>query len=96
MTHPTVPDEEEQLATYRDIIDASPAHSVTLRTLDIGGDKTVAYLGHHHQEANPFMGWRSIRLSFEHPLFFLKQIRAALRRARTPNGKADSCGSCFP
>ena len=79
LTHPTVPDEEEQLATYKSIIDESPNHTVTLRTLDIGGDKTVAYLGHDHQEANPFMGWRSIRLSFEHPGFFNKQIRAVLR-----------------
>ncbi len=79
LTHATVPDEEEQLCVYRDIIQASPNHNVTLRTLDIGGDKTVAYLGHDHQEANPFMGWRSIRLSFEHPKFFSKQIRAALR-----------------
>ena len=79
LTHPTVPDEEEQLATYKAIIDESPDHTITLRTLDIGGDKTVAYLGHDHQEANPFMGWRSIRLSFEHPGFFNKQIRAVLR-----------------
>ena len=79
LTHPTVPDEEEQLITYRSIIDETPDHKITLRTLDIGGDKTVAYLGHDHQEANPFMGWRSIRLSFEHPGFFNKQIRAVLR-----------------
>ncbi len=79
LTHATVPDEEEQLAVYRDIIDASPGHRVTLRSLDIGGDKTVAYLGHDHKEANPFMGWRSIRLSFEHPAFFNKQLRAVLR-----------------
>ena len=60
---------------------AAPNHSVTIRTLDIGGDKTVPYLGHTHQEANPFMGWRSIRLSFEHPEFFMTQIRAMLRAA---------------
>jgi phosphotransferase system enzyme I (PtsI) len=52
---------------------------VTIRTLDIGGDKTIPYLGHNHQEANPFMGWRSIRLSFEHPDFFNTQVRAVLR-----------------
>jgi phosphotransferase system enzyme I (PtsI) len=38
-------------------------------------------LGHNHQEANPFMGWRSIRLSFEHPEFFNTQIRAIVRAA---------------
>lgn len=79
LTHPSVPAEEEQLAAYREIIKASPTHTVTIRTLDIGGDKTVPYLGHDHRDANPFMGWRSIRLSFEHPEFFTTQIRAVLR-----------------
>ena len=81
LTHASVPDEDEQYETYRDIVAASPNHNVTIRTLDIGGDKTVAYLGHDHQEANPFMGWRSIRLSFEHPEFFNTQIRAIVRAA---------------
>lgn len=81
LTHPTVPGEEEQLAAYREIIEQSPGHQVTIRTLDIGGDKTVPYLGHTHQEANPFLGWRSIRLSFEHPQFFNTQLRAVLRAA---------------
>ena len=66
---------------YRDVIEASPNQQVTIRTLDIGGDKTVPYLGHTHQEANPFMGRRSIRLSFEHPEFFSTQLRAILRAA---------------
>lgn len=81
LTHPSVPDEQEQFETYRDIIAAAPDHRVTIRTLDIGGDKTVPYLGHSHQEANPFMGWRSLRLSFEHPEFFITQIRAVMRAA---------------
>ena len=81
LTHPDVPDEDEQLTVYRQIIDAGPGRCITIRTLDIGGDKTVPYLGHQHQEANPFMGWRSIRLSFEHPDFFATQIRAVLRAA---------------
>ena len=81
LTHEDIPDEEEQLSAYREFIEASPGHCATIRTLDIGGDKTVPYLGHHHQEANPFMGWRSIRLSFEHPEFFNTQVRAILRSA---------------
>jgi len=81
LTHSDVPAEDEQYECYRDIIANSPNHNVTIRTLDIGGDKTVAYLGHNHQEANPFMGWRSIRLSFEHPEFFNTQIRAIVRAA---------------
>ncbi len=79
LTHADVPNEEEQLATYQEIIKNAPRHRVTIRTLDIGGDKTVAYLGQTHREANPFLGWRSIRLSFEHPKFFMSQIRAVLR-----------------
>lgn len=81
LTHQDVPDEDEQYEIYRAIVQASPNHSVTIRTLDIGGDKTVAYLGHDHKEANPFMGWRSIRLSFEHPEFFNTQIRGIIRAA---------------
>lgn len=84
LTHPDVPDEEEQLAAYRAIITASPGRRVTIRTLDLGGDKTIPYLG-HDREANPFMGWRSIRLSFEHPQFFQTQIRAVLRAAAEPD-----------
>ncbi len=80
LTHPNIPDEEEQFEVYRDIVAASPNNHVTIRTLDIGGDKTVPYLGHHN-EANPFMGWRSIRLSFEHPEFFYTQVRAVIRAA---------------
>lgn len=87
LTHPSIPDEEEQVETYRDIILAAPQQRVTIRTLDIGGDKTVPYLGHQHQEANPFMGWRSLRLSFEHQEFFITQIRAVMRAAaEAPQG----------
>ena len=81
MTHASIPGEEEQLAIYRDVLAASPNGAATIRTLDIGGDKTVPFLGRGQHEANPFMGWRSIRLSFEHPNFFLTQIRAILRAA---------------
>ena len=80
--------------TYRAIIAAAPQHQVTIRTLDIGGDKTVPYLGHHHKEANPFMGWRSIRLSFEHPEIFLTQLRAILRAAAFAAPSGARCGSC--
>ena len=83
LTHPNVPDEEEQVAIYKAVIAASPNRTITIRTLDIGGDKTVPFLGRTHHEANPFMGWRSIRLSFEHPQFFMMQIRAILRAAAT-------------
>ncbi|HEV3168117.1 MAG TPA: phosphoenolpyruvate--protein phosphotransferase [Isosphaeraceae bacterium] len=81
LTHQDVPDEEEQFEHYRQVIETSPHQSVTIRTLDLGGDKTVPYLGRRN-EANPFMGWRSIRLSFEHPRLFERQIRAILRAGR--------------
>ena len=96
LTHPDVPDEEEQLKAYRAIIAASPHEQVTIRTLDIGGDKTVPYLGHHHKEANPFMGWRSIRLSFEHPELFLTQLRAILRAAAFAQAKRGQVRIMFP
>lgn len=95
LTHPNVPDEEEQLAIYNEIIEASPNRNVTIRTLDIGGDKTSPFLGRSQHEANPFMGWRSIRLSFEHPQFFTAQIRAILRSA-APTDKARQVKIMFP
>src|SRR5262249_56035836 len=67
--------------TYRKTTEDPPTRAVTIRTLDLGGDKTVPYLG-RRIEANPFMGWRSIRLSFEHPRLFERQIRAILRAGR--------------
>jgi phosphotransferase system enzyme I (PtsI) len=95
LTHPDVPSEDEQFETYRQVIAAAPNHRVTIRTLDLGGDKTIAYLG-HNREANPFMGWRSIRLSFEHPEFFLSQIRAVLRAAAPPPGETYDVKLMFP
>ncbi len=96
LTHDDVPDEEEQLAAYREIIEACPGHDVTIRTLDIGGDKTVPYLGYNHREANPFMGWRSIRLSFEHPEFFITQVRAVLRAAHYARELGGEARLMFP
>lgn len=86
LAHPSVPDEEEQFEAYRQIVAASPPGQVTIRTLDLGGDKTIPYLG-REREANPFMGWRSIRLSFEHPGFFMTQISAILRAAADQRGR---------
>jgi phosphotransferase system enzyme I (PtsI) len=96
LAHPSIPDEEEQLQVYKQIVKASPNHQVTIRTLDIGGDKTVPYLGHDHKEANPFMGWRSIRLSFEHPEFFNAQLRAIMRAAAFAESKGGQIRIMFP
>jgi phosphotransferase system enzyme I (PtsI) len=81
LTHHDVPGEEEQYEYYRQIILNSPNQAVTIRTLDLGGDKTVPYLG-RRGEPNPFMGWRSTRIFFENPKLFVTQIRAILRAGR--------------
>jgi phosphoenolpyruvate-protein phosphotransferase len=78
LTHSSVPNEDEQLATYKRVIETSPNQTVTIRTLDLGGDKHVPYLG-TGAEANPFMGWRSIRLKDAYPELFRTQLRAILR-----------------
>jgi phosphoenolpyruvate-protein phosphotransferase len=78
LTHTSIPDEEEQLAAYREVIESAPSRAVTIRTLDLGGDKHVPYLN-TRKEANPFMGFRSIRLSSAYPEFFQAQLRAILR-----------------
>ncbi|MFO0866160.1 MAG: phosphoenolpyruvate--protein phosphotransferase [Gemmataceae bacterium] len=84
LTHQDVPDEEEQFAAYKAVIEASPNKRVTIRSLDLGGDKLLPYFG-HEREANPFMGWRSIRLCADYPDFFLTQLRAILRAAAHGN-----------
>ncbi len=78
LTHPSVPTEEEQVEAYRAIVEASPNRTVTIRTLDLGGDKHVPYFAQLN-EPNPFMGFRSIRLSTAYPEFFQTQLRAILR-----------------
>lgn len=80
LTHTKIPSEEEQVDEYRRVLDRAPMGPVTIRTLDLGGDKTIPFLA-HAPESNPFMGWRSIRLSFEHPDILNQQMRAILRVA---------------
>ena len=71
------PSEEEQIQQYRAILAAYPEQKVVLRTLDIGGDKALPYLP--IEEENPFLGWRGIRFTLDHPDIFLIQVRAMLR-----------------
>jgi len=71
------PGEEEQLRIYRKALEAFAPRPVTLRTLDVGGDKMLPYFPVH--EDNPFLGWRGIRISLDHPEIFLTQMRAMLR-----------------
>jgi phosphotransferase system enzyme I (PtsP) len=72
------PDEEEQVSIYAKILDALGDRTATLRTLDVGGDKTLPYLPIPKEE-NPHLGWRSIRVSLEFDEPFRIQIRALLR-----------------
>ncbi len=73
------PGEEEQRKIYRETLKAFAPRPVTLRTLDIGGDKALPYFP--IQEENPFLGWRGIRVTLDHRDIFLTQIRAMLRAA---------------
>lgn len=71
------PTEDEQTAIYRQHLEEFSPRLVTMRTLDIGGDKDLPYFP--IEEENPFLGWRGIRISLDHPEIFLVQIRALLR-----------------
>lgn len=71
------PSEEEQRVAYRDQLEAFAPHTVTMRTLDVGGDKALPYFPIN--EDNPFLGWRGIRVTLDHPEIFLTQVRAMLK-----------------
>ncbi|MEL0006320.1 MAG: phosphoenolpyruvate--protein phosphotransferase [Luminiphilus sp.] len=71
------PSEEEQRQLYREQLAAFHPLPVTMRTLDIGGDKSLPYFP--IEESNPFLGWRGIRVTLDHPEIFLTQVRAMLR-----------------
>jgi phosphotransferase system enzyme I (PtsP) len=71
------PTEEEQRQIYREQLEAFAPRPVTMRTLDVGGDKSLPYFP--IEEDNPFLGWRGIRVTLDHPEIFLAQIRAMLK-----------------
>ncbi|MBN0988074.1 phosphoenolpyruvate--protein phosphotransferase [Amphritea pacifica] len=77
------PSEQDQMETYRKQLEAFAPRPVTMRTLDIGGDKPLPYFP--IEEDNPFLGWRGIRVTLDHPEIFLVQIRAMLRAAEGLN-----------
>ncbi len=76
----SIPNEEEQYSAYRKVVEAFPDHPVTLRTFDIGGDKFPIFLD-APPEANPYLGWRAIRVCLDRPELFRNQLRAAVRAA---------------
>ncbi|KOO04988.1 phosphoenolpyruvate--protein phosphotransferase [Vibrio nereis] len=71
------PSEEEQTQQYQAVLNTYPNKRVVMRSLDIGGDKALPYLP--IEEDNPFLGWRGIRFTLDHPDIFLMQIRAMMR-----------------
>ncbi|MCM8779043.1 MAG: phosphoenolpyruvate--protein phosphotransferase [Candidatus Omnitrophica bacterium] len=78
MNRKDLPSEEEQYAAYRRVAIQMAPHSVTIRTLDLGGDKFVSQLDIPY-EINPFMGWRAIRFCLARPDIFKTQLSAILR-----------------
>ena len=73
----TMPDEDEQYRAYSKVVKAFPGQPVVIRTFDVGGDKLP--VGGYPTEANPFLGWRAIRMCLDEPELFKVQMRALLR-----------------
>lgn len=79
LSHRDFPSEEEQYALYKRVVEGMAGKPVTIRTLDIGADKYPSYMRSVATEPNPFLGWRSIRISLEVEEIFKTQLRAILR-----------------
>ena len=77
MTKESFPTEEEQRVIYREHMEAFEPRPVTMRSLDIGGDKALSYFP--ISEENPFLGWRGIRVTLDHPEIFMVQARAMIK-----------------
>ena len=77
MSRDRFPSEDEQYIIYKQTLKAFAPRSVTMRTLDIGGDKILPYFP--IKEDNPYLGWRGIRVTLDHPDVFLLQVRAMMR-----------------
>lgn len=78
MDRDSAPTEDEQFESYKKVLEIMDGKQVVIRTLDIGGDKTLPYLP-LPQEMNPFLGYRAIRLCLDRKDIFKVQIRALLR-----------------
>lgn len=78
LTRKELPSEEELFITYRDIVTNMASHPVTIRTLDIGGDKFASSVA-FDEELNPALGLRAIRMCLREPALFNSQLRAILR-----------------
>ena len=78
MDSDTMPSEESQFEAYKKVAEIMEGREAIIRTLDIGGDKDLKYL-ELEKEANPFLGYRAIRLCLDRPSIFKTQLRAILR-----------------
>jgi phosphotransferase system enzyme I (PtsP) len=87
MTKERFPTEEEQRAMYRQHLEAFSPRPVNMRTLDIGGDKILSYFHSPMQEDNPFLGWRGIRVTLDHPEIFVVQVRAMIKASAGLEGQ---------
>jgi len=79
LAHHDFPSEEQQFALYQRVVEGMAGKPVTIRTLDIGADKYPPYVRIAGSEPNPFLGWRSIRVSLELSDILRMQLRAILR-----------------
>ena len=77
MVRDRFPSEAEQKIMYRQLLNTFNPRPVVMRTLDIGGDKQLSYFS--MDEENPFLGWRGVRVTLDHPDIFLQQLRAMLQ-----------------
>lgn len=80
MIRPSYPDVATQTVLYAKVLEMAGDKPVVFRTLDVGGDKKLPYFA-GHEEANPALGWRAIRIGLDRPAMLRKQLRALLRAA---------------
>lgn len=78
MEQPALPDEQQQFTAYRKVLETFAGKPVTIRTLDIGGDKSLPCMELPNED-NPFLGQRALRLCFAKPEIFRTQLRALVR-----------------
>ena len=81
MARTSFPTRRDQTKLYTKVLEGFPGQTVNIRTLDIGGDKGLSYFN-HPTEDNPFLGWRSIRVSLDETAIFKEQLAAILLSAK--------------
>ena len=84
MDSENMPTEEEQFKAYKEVAEKKQGKTVIIRTLDVGGDKELKYLK-LEKEANPFLGYRAIRLCLDNTNIFKTQLRALLKASKYGN-----------